>query len=68
VAWRSIASARTLAAAWTKGTSLALKRCGSVAWTSFEMSPNGAPRYRAGINFEDADPAAVEAFIGRHKI
>ena len=40
---------------------------GSVAWTSFEMSPSGAPRYRAGINFEDADPAAVDAFIGRHK-
>lgn len=41
---------------------------GSVAWTSFEMSPNGAPRYRAGINFEDADAAAVDAFINRHKI
>jgi PilZ domain len=41
---------------------------GSVAWTSFEMSPSGAPRYRAGINFEDADPAAVDAFLGRHKL
>lgn len=40
----------------------------SVAWTSFEMSPAGAPRYRAGINFEDADPAAVDAFLSRHKI
>ena len=40
----------------------------TVAWTSFEMSPHGAPRYRAGINFEDADAAAVEAFIGRRKI
>jgi hypothetical protein len=39
----------------------------SVAWTSFEMSPSGAPRYRAGINFEDADPAAVDAFIARHR-
>jgi hypothetical protein len=39
----------------------------SMAWTSFEMSPSGAPRYRAGINFEDADPAAVEAFCARHK-
>ena len=40
----------------------------SVAWTAFEMSANGAPRYRAGIDFEDADAAAVEAFIIRHKI
>jgi len=40
----------------------------SVAWTSFEMSPDGAPRYRAGINFEDADPAAVDAFLVRHKL
>ncbi len=40
----------------------------SVAWTSFEMSPAGAPRYRAGINFEDADPAAVDAFLNRHKL
>jgi hypothetical protein len=38
-----------------------------VAWTSFETSPAGAPRYRAGINFEDADPALVEAFCMRHK-
>ena len=40
----------------------------SVAWTSFEMSPLGAPRYRAGINFEDADPAAVDAFLAHHKL
>ena len=45
-----------------------LKFNASVAWTSFEMSPSGAPRYRAGINFEDADPAAVEAFGARHRM
>lgn len=39
----------------------------SVAWTSFEMSPAGAPRYRAGLNFEDADPVAVDAFCVRHR-
>ena len=39
----------------------------SVAWTSFEMSPSGEPRYRAGINFEDADAAAVDAFCARHR-
>jgi archaeosine-15-forming tRNA-guanine transglycosylase len=44
-----------------------VKFSASVAWTSFEMSSAGAPRYRAGINFEDADPAAVEAFCVRHR-
>jgi hypothetical protein len=39
----------------------------SVAWTSFETTPSGAPRYRAGINFENADPEAVDAFCARHK-
>ena len=39
----------------------------SVAWTSFEMSPSGAARYRAGINFEDADPSSVDAFCARHR-
>jgi PilZ domain len=37
-----------------------------VAWTSFEVPPNGGPRYRAGINFEDADASSVEAFCQRH--
>lgn len=44
-----------------------VKFSASIAWTAFEMSPSGAPRYRAGINFEDADPAAVDAFLVRHK-
>ena len=39
----------------------------SVAWTSFELSPSGAPRFRAGMNFEDADAAAVDAFCDRHR-
>ena len=38
-----------------------------VVWASFEIPPNGAPRYRAGLEFADAEPATVEAFIGRHK-
>lgn len=40
----------------------------SVAWTSFEIPPNGGPRYRAGINFEDADAEGVDAFCSRHKV
>jgi hypothetical protein len=39
----------------------------SVAWTSFEPSPSGAPRFRLGINFEDAEAVAVDAFCIRHR-
>ena len=39
----------------------------SVAWTSFETSSSGSPRFRAGFNFEDADPVAVDSFCARHK-
>ena len=45
-----------------------VKFSASVAWTSFETSSSGAPRYRAGINFEGADAAAVDAFCVRHTI
>ena len=38
----------------------------SVAWTSFQNLASG-PSYRAGINFDDADPAAVDDFCARHK-
>ncbi len=38
-----------------------------VAWTSFEIPPNSGPRYRAGIEFVDADPADVDAFCDRNK-
>jgi PilZ domain len=39
----------------------------SVAWIAFETLPTGTPRFRAGINFEDADPAAVDSFCARHR-
>jgi hypothetical protein len=38
----------------------------AVAWASFEISPKG-PRYRAGIEFLDANPTNVDAFIARHR-
>ena len=38
-----------------------------VMWAFFEVGPNGVPRYRAGLEFADADATAVDAFIGRHK-
>jgi PilZ domain len=44
-----------------------LKFGATVAWASFEIPPNSGPRYRAGVEFVDADAASVEAFIGRHK-
>jgi hypothetical protein len=40
----------------------------SVAWTSFETSAAGAPKFSAGINFEDADPVAVDEFCARHRL
>jgi hypothetical protein len=41
----------------------------TVVWTSFEIPPNGGPRYRAGLDFGDAgvDAAAITAFCERHK-
>ena len=39
---------------------------GGVAWASFEM-PKGGPRYRAGIEFFDADPVALNKFIETNK-
>jgi hypothetical protein len=38
-----------------------------VAWASFEIPAATGPRYRAGINFLDADQGAVEALCLRHK-
>ena len=38
-----------------------------VAWTAFAQTAEGAPRYRAGIDFIDADAGEVGAFLERHK-
>jgi len=38
----------------------------AVAWASFEI-PKGVTRYRAGIEFQDAEPEVVEAFAKRHE-
>jgi hypothetical protein len=38
-----------------------------VAWTSFEIPPNSGPRYRAGVEFVEADATAVEAYCTRHR-
>jgi hypothetical protein len=39
----------------------------SVAWARFEISAGNGPRYRAGLDFVDADGQAVDGFCGRHK-
>jgi CheY-like chemotaxis protein len=42
---------------------------GAVAWAKFELpNPNDAPRYRAGVDFADADPSAVDDFCGKIKV
>jgi hypothetical protein len=43
-----------------------LRFSGAVAWASFEI-PKGTVRYRAGVEFLDADPAALKRFIETHK-
>jgi hypothetical protein len=41
---------------------------GAVAWAKFELpDPTAPPRYRAGIEFLDADAAAMESYCQRHK-
>jgi hypothetical protein len=42
---------------------------GAVAWAKFELpKPAEPPRYRAGIEFLDADTAAMDEYCGRHKL
>ncbi len=43
-------------------------RCSAtVAWTKYEMRPTGGQVYRAGIDFENGDAAAIDAFCARHR-
>lgn len=44
-----------------------VKVSATVAWASFEI-PKGVSRYRAGVEFKDAEPKAVDAFCKRHKV
>lgn len=38
----------------------------TVAWAFFEIPKGESPRYRAGVEFKDAEPKAVDAFCKRH--
>jgi len=44
-----------------------LRIAAAVAWASFEMPPKVGPRYRAGIQFNDANPKAIDEFRTRHQ-
>lgn len=44
-----------------------VKFSASVAWAFFEI-PQGVSRYRAGVEFKNADRKAVDAFCKRHKV
>lgn len=49
------------------GDDLGIVKCSaSVAWASFEI-PKGVSRYRAGVEFSDAEPSTIDAFCKRHK-
>ena len=48
-------------------TARAMRFSAAVAWASFEIPKGGAPRYRAGIEFFDADQASVSKFIETNK-
>src|SRR5688572_7685631 len=41
---------------------------GAIAWAKFELpQPSAPPRYRAGVEFSDADGAAVESYCQKNK-
>lgn len=44
-----------------------MKFSASVAWASFEI-PKGKSRYRAGVEFQDAEASAIDAFCKRHQL
>jgi CheY-like chemotaxis protein len=42
---------------------------GAVAWAKFELPrPTEPPRYRAGVEFADADPAAMDEYCSKYKL
>lgn len=50
------------------GDDMILRFRGAIAWAKFELpKATGAPRYRAGVEFVDADTAAVDDFCAKSK-
>jgi hypothetical protein len=53
----------------TLGDEQATIRCTAiVAWASFEIPSGSGPRYRAGLEFFNADAVALDAFCARHTV
>lgn len=51
------------------GDEFVMRFRGAVAWAKFELpKPTEPPRYRAGVEFLDADGAAMEDYCNRHKL
>jgi hypothetical protein len=44
-----------------------LRCAATVVWATFEIPKGAGPRYRAGLEFVDADAAGVDALSRRHK-
>ncbi len=51
------------------GDEFVMRFRGSIAWAKFELprEAEAAPQYRAGVEFTDSDPAAIEGFCDRNK-
>jgi hypothetical protein len=51
------------------GDEFVMRFRGSIAWAKFELprATDTGPQYRAGVEFTDSDPAAIEGFCDRNK-
>jgi hypothetical protein len=44
-----------------------LRFSAAVAWAAFELPPKSGPQYRAGLEFVDGDPMALDTYCMRHR-
>lgn len=44
-----------------------LRVSAAVAWAAFELPPKSGPQYRAGLEFVDGDPMALDTYCMRHR-
>jgi hypothetical protein len=44
-----------------------LRCAATVVWATFEIPKGASPRYRAGLEFIDADAHSIDAYSRRHK-
>lgn len=65
VSARSLRPNQRVRLQFADGSGVVVHVLAGIAWSAFELPPGGTPRYRAGIEFRDGDPAAIEAFYER---